>query len=291
LTLLPRILFAVAAFALGAVCAVWLDGRADAGGPAVSAGSAVPAAGSGAGAADELEGEVARLRSRLDLEASRHAALEEEVARLAALLDEGQPPGRARDGRPGSAPAPDRSPDALRRARVANDGSFDPARLETAGFDAGVVRDVEQRVADAELARLYLLNQAEREGWLGSARFRNESAEIDEQLRALSDEYGEDLYDWMLFTQGKTNRVVTTNVIAGSPAEQAGLQEGDRVVRYDDQPVFHPRELRQATLEGQAGATVAVEVERGGERVRLIVPRGPLGIRMARATEEPPRPR
>jgi hypothetical protein len=46
-------------------------------------------------------------------------------------------------------------------------------------------------------------------------------------------------------------------------------------------------ELKQATTEGRAGERVAVDVWRDGARVRLWLPRGPLGIRM-RQTRSPP---
>ncbi len=98
-----------------------------------------------------------------------------------------------------------------------------------------------------------------------------------------------------------------------SPAEKAGLQAGDRIVKVDDQPVDSPKELRDAVGKHQPGDRVSLAVrrddrqksfrvrlagaddfagwrlrERARERQRLprlLSPRPWLGVRVAPGTE------
>ena len=67
-------------------------------------------------------------------------------------------------------------------------------------------------------------------------------------------------------------------MLASSPAEQAGLKPGDQVVSYDGQRVFDMRDLNALTLKGNAGEPVVVDVQRDGQSVQLVLPRGPVGI-------------
>jgi S1-C subfamily serine protease len=76
-------------------------------------------------------------------------------------------------------------------------------------------------------------------------------------------------------------------VLASSPAAAAGIEPGDVILRYDDVPVFAPYELKEATSDGRAGSTVAVDVWRQGERERVYLPRGPLGVQLL-PTRRPP---
>ena len=87
-------------------------------------------------------------------------------------------------------------------------------------------------------------------------------------------------------------------VVPGSPAAAAGLRAGDEIVAIDGRPVDRFGEV-QEIVQASAGETVAVEVMRAGERVRLETvlatedpdgrPGGFLGIRPAEIIE-PVRP-
>ncbi|MDF3040348.1 MAG: rane-associated zinc metalloprotease, partial [Thermomicrobiales bacterium] len=63
------------------------------------------------------------------------------------------------------------------------------------------------------------------------------------------------------------------SVTAGSPASDAGLQPGDRIVAVDSEQVSDPYAL-QFALMSASGSTVPVEVVRSGEQlsVPLVVP-------------------
>jgi predicted metalloprotease with PDZ domain len=68
---------------------------------------------------------------------------------------------------------------------------------------------------------------------------------------------------------GRTSNVLVTDVSPGSPADEAGLRPGDRLVAIND--LDSPEELRELTrrLRLGPGDPVVMEVERAGERRRL----------------------
>lgn len=168
-------------------------------------------------------------------------------------------------------------------------GSLDVDALVDAGFSEQTVRDFKDRMDQMELDRLYLRDIATREGWLNTQRFREETEALRLDAGSTREEYGEEFYDWMLYTTGHPNRVSVGGVMGGSAAEDVGLRPGDVVVSYDDERIFSPSELRDATIGGEAGALTPVEVLRDGRRMRLTVPRGPLGIRVDHENVEPQR--
>ena len=63
--------------------------------------------------------------------------------------------------------------------------------------------------------------------------------------------------------------VLVARVVDGSPAERAGLREGDAVVRYRDRVVGGVDQLIRSIQFTPPGTEALVEVERGGEVVRL----------------------
>ena len=63
---------------------------------------------------------------------------------------------------------------------------------------------------------------------------------------------------------------VISAVVAGQPADAAGFMAGDRIVAIDGAPISYWDELTQKIRE-RPGATVAVAVDRNGQRVDLNV--------------------
>ena len=112
---------------------------------------------------------------------------------------------------------------------------------------------------------------------------------LDRREAGLREELGEEVYDGLLYAQGKDNRVVVSDVLNRSPAEEADIRERDVVLRYDGARVFAPQELRRATMGGVAGESVPIELQRGNALIRLFVPRGPLGITLISDSRPPAR--
>ena len=187
------------------------------------------------------------------------------------------------DGSPETPPAPRETaidePGTIRRP------GLDESVLVDAGFSESEARAL--RDATLQMEQLYLRDRAAREGWNLGDRLGEELTALAEREEALAEEYGDEAYDWVLYATGRPNRVTVRDVFAESPAANAGLAEGDVLVRYDDRRVRSSLELRSATTEGIAGEWVDLEILRAGKRERLRLPRGPLGILLDVSSSEP----
>lgn len=161
---------------------------------------------------------------------------------------------------------------------------FDAAVLISAGLDPVRAADLRERWEEHELEKLYLRDQAAREGWMMTPRHRREQNEITARLRY---ELGEEDYAALLYATGKPNTVVVTDVLESSPARDAGLEPGDEILRYHRERVFRPNELRLATASGEPGEFVSIEVMRDGRSVTLYVRRGPLGVLLQSTSRAP----
>jgi membrane-associated protease RseP (regulator of RpoE activity) len=155
------------------------------------------------------------------------------------------------------------------------------AALRTAGVAEEVAAEIVWLQGQQELGRLELRDQALREGWFGTDRYRAELERLAEQEPDLRDELGDEAYDRYLYAAGENNRIRVEGVIAGSVAEEIGLQPGDLIETYDGARVFSFGELRRATTEGTRDELVDIRIRRAdGSIVQSLVPRGPLGVRL-----------
>lgn len=254
-----------------------------------------------------LERELAAEREAASDAAAGRDALAAEVARLEAALAAAPAAAPAAASAPPVEPAPAAPPrgasavaavetreepdasDADTSPRQGLMGSFDPDRLVAAGFHRQDVERFRARLDEIELKRLHLRDRATRESWIETPRYLQESQALFGEMVGLRTEFDDALYDWVLYSTGHPNRVAVQGVVSGSAAESAGLQPGDVIVRYDDRLVLNAGELRDATTEGRSGELVAIEVQREGEPEarRVFVPRGPIGVSLAPAAQEP----
>jgi len=97
------------------------------------------------------------------------------------------------------------------------------ARLVAAGIDTSTAEWVQQQLDKNQLDELYLQNQASREGWLNTPRYHKQRREIQQRFDALRAELGDETFDRLLYAVGRPNRVLVSDVMQGSPAEQIGL--------------------------------------------------------------------
>ena len=68
-----------------------------------------------------------------------------------------------------------------------------------------------------------------------------------------------------------THGALVADVVAGSPAEKAGLKPGDVVRSYDGKPVREARDLSRAVADTANGSRASIEVLRDGKRLDLTV--------------------
>ncbi|WP_299591996.1 PDZ domain-containing protein [uncultured Microbulbifer sp.] len=71
------------------------------------------------------------------------------------------------------------------------------------------------------------------------------------------------------------------DLLEDTPAYEAGLRPGDKIIRYNNQRVFHMGDLRSQVYQAEPGSSVAVEIQRKGSSApeTIYIPAGPLGIR------------
>ena len=173
------------------------------------------------------------------------------------------------------------------RQGINRPGWINTQALLDAGLDeyqANKIRDVYENV---EMERLYLRDKAIREGWVGDERYRQEREQLDARLDSLRDELSDKEYDAYLFATGRPNRVIIESTLSTSPARDAGIKTGDNVIRYNNIRVYTWADLRDATTQCTTESMVEVELERNGQRQRVFVPCGPLGVRLDNTSVKP----
>jgi hypothetical protein len=166
-------------------------------------------------------------------------------------------------------------------------GTLNIATLVDAGIDPQQADYILRRQGELDMLRLDLRDRAIREGTLGTKEYLNALRELNKNAPNLREEIGDDTYDRYLYASGQSNRVVVTSVIAGSAAEQAGIREGDMILDYGSDKVFTWPELRKATTQGYRGEYITVNVQRDSQILSLLVPRGPLGVRLSTSSKLP----
>jgi len=152
--------------------------------------------------------------------------------------------------------------------------------LVDAGIEEFLAQEIIRRKDEREYKYLELRDRAVREGYINTPLFRKELRQLKYDDSMMKNELGDDVYDRYLYAMGKHNRVSVLSIMQGSPAEHAGIMIGDTIVSYDGERVFSWQELNKATLKGQRDESVIVNVQRNGGLFNILVPRGPLGVKL-----------
>lgn len=143
--------------------------------------------------------------------------------------------------------------------------------------ESGFSEDEARRALDAESRVAFAALQSSWEAQRSGEQLDPFSSGSDPQS-LLRQELGDSAYERYLEAQGQPTTIGISQVFAGSPGSQAGLQAGDRLVSYDGERVYSMTDLRRQTMQGAPGENVVIEVERDGMRIQLSVARGPIGI-------------
>jgi S1-C subfamily serine protease len=101
-------------------------------------------------------------------------------------------------------------------------------------------------------------------GWLGIS-----IAEVNEEL---AERLGS------IFGPAEGTGVQVVDVLKGGPAEEAGLQRGDVIVRVDAQPIWDVRQLQRTVRAQPISRRVVLSVLREKSRVSVPVTVGPMPI-------------
>ena len=252
---------------------VWVSSRSG------DAPPAAPAADRGA--------EIEALRNALEAESERSRELATQVEWLRLQLEE---LARSEAAQPGQGDTA--QPDAERETAAGPQKPdeklwFDVGLLLANGVPSHEVERLREIFDASEMEIIDLRHQAMRDGWLRSGRYMREMHDLRTGLRK---EIGDESFDLLLYATGRNNRVLIADVLGDSPGERAGFQPGDVVLSYDGRRIFKTTGLQRATTQGRLGDSVAVEVLRDGEVIRLYPARGPMGVRLKWKRQMPQTP-
>ena len=87
-----------------------------------------------------------------------------------------------------------------------------------------------------------------------------------------------------------TNGAVVGSTITGSPAAQAGLQQGDVIVAYDSTPVDDYRHVQRLVAETRGGKSVTLQIVRKKQKMDVAVTIAEVPDESARRPGPPPKP-
>lgn len=167
-----------------------------------------------------------------------------------------------------------------RRARFQTSAEARTEALVEAGFSPDRAEWIRQREDELRVEAMQARFEAQRAGD-PQAMFRAGS-DSAAQLRA---ELGDAEYEQYLEAYDRPTSVRVGTVLESSPGQQAGLQRGDEIVRYDGQRVFSYSDINARQLAGEPGESVVVDILRDGVPMQVVMPRGPIGIEARRRWE------
>ena len=87
-----------------------------------------------------------------------------------------------------------------------------------------------------------------------------------------------------------TNGAVVGSTITGSPAAQAGLQQGDVIVAYDSTPVDDYRHVQRLVAETRVGKSVTLQIVRKKQKMDVAITIAEVPDETARRSGPPPKP-
>lgn len=145
--------------------------------------------------------------------------------------------------------------------------------LIDAGFLPSQASMIVQRESELQMESIKARYEAEKSG--DSSEYWRNRTSSSETIRQ---ELGDADYERYLVANGRSTNVAVSSVIESSPAQSAGLQAGDEIVRYAGERVFSMTDLTRETMNGLAGQNVVVDIMRNGNAMQIVMPRGPVGI-------------
>jgi len=165
----------------------------------------------------------------------------------------------------------------FRQRRNGQDGEDRTARLVAAGFAPDRAAWILQRESELQMEAMQARFDARRSG--------EPVDPFDASLNsasALRAEIGDTEYEQYLQANNRPTAVSIGSILESSPAQSAGLQSGDQIVRYDGARVFDASDLNQQTMLGEPGESVVVDITRDGIPMQVVLPRGPIGVSTGR---------
>lgn len=229
----------------------------------------------------------AELANRLQQEIETRKQLEKRLEKLEQRVTLLESENFSTSGTPAEPAA--KVPSSHSQSNVPRGPGFNAEAMLAAGIEPAEVKRIQQLYDDVEMQKLYLRDQAVREGWAGQKRYSDERKALNDRLKSLRSELSEKDYDAYLYATGQRNRIIVQGTMNTSPAQAAGIQAGDTIVRYDNKPIYSWSDLRNASTQCVIESTVAVEIKRADTTQHIYIPCGPLGVRINTQSQQAPR--
>jgi C-terminal processing protease CtpA/Prc len=157
----------------------------------------------------------------------------------------------------------------------------DTKRLLAAGFTMERIDWLRRRAQELEAARNRKASELRLAGLPNPDPDASIAYVFDSDLD-LRYEIGDDEYEKYRVALGRSAGVPVVTLTPGSIAESVGLKVGDEIVAYNGKRVFNLGELnaiaRKKSNPGES-STMALEVRRDGQLIRVNAPRGDMGLR------------
>jgi hypothetical protein len=158
-------------------------------------------------------------------------------------------------------------------ARMRNLEEMRTGQLVAGGFTEERARQILEIEDEVRMEALQAEYDANRDG-----ETLNPWDVLQGSQNGLRERLGDAEYEKYLLAQGGSASITVGDVINSSPANRAGLRPGDQILSYDGKRVFSMDELKSMAFSGDPGEDVIVDIERNGQRMQLVLPRGPMGI-------------
>lgn len=153
-----------------------------------------------------------------------------------------------------------------------NDRASQIARFIEAGFSENDSMWLADKIDDIRIDSMY-------EGWENARRnYLKEKSKRKSGMEELKERLGPDGYEKYFKAMGDSASVIVEGVMDKSPADLAGLKKGDEIISYNGERICYNLELSEAIVRGELGEPVMLEIIRDGQKLKIPMERGPLGI-------------
>lgn len=247
-----------------------------------SAGAAAPGG--------DLAKRVQQLEKNLEQTLRIQGQLLELVNDLSDRLDPESALGDVRHAALGSPPEPEAATLQQRSRPHQNANRFERMRenqikhFTDAGFSyerAAFIVDKQERIQYEQMQFSYEYHHLQDKRSTRAKELQEKLQTYSNPRRVFEQELNREEYEQYLTATGGRTEFEIGAILESAPAHDAGLRAGDKIIRYNNQRVFHMGDLRSQVYQVAPGTSVAVEIQRQGSSApeTIYLPAGPLGIR------------
>lgn len=156
-------------------------------------------------------------------------------------------------------------------------------QLTDAGFStdrAAFIVDQQERIQYQQMQFVYEFQHHPDKSSAEAQELQKKIHTYSNPRRVFEQQLSDTEFQQYLSAVGGRTKLQIGGVLEAAPAYEAGLRPGDKIIRYNNQRVYHTGDLRSQVYRAKPGSTVAVEIQRKGSSApeTIYLPAGPLGI-------------